>query len=98
MVLGVFRAWRLLRQRVPLLIPDTLDDRRLSFLRLAGITDKDLIPVPAGKTIRVAEALVPSRSFARDVQVRHDGHWVDLRFLMEPVDTLAFNAAIQLIT
>jgi hypothetical protein len=94
-VLGVFRAWRLLGQRVPVLVPDTLDDRRKAFLGLAGITDQDLIPVPADRTVRVEDAFVPSRSFARDVRVRHDGRWVDLRFLMEPVDTLAFNALIQ---
>lgn len=94
-VLGALRARRMLGGDVQILVPDDISARRRAFLALVGIQEKDLVPVPAQGTTRVAQALVPSRSFARDVRIKAGQGWHDLRFLMESEDTLAFNTAIQ---
>lgn len=94
-LLGVFRARRMLGTTPPILVPDGLGDRQRAFLELIGITDKDLIKVAATGTMTVSKAFVPSRSFARDVRVKVGSDWRNLRFLMEPEDTAAFNTEMQ---
>jgi len=94
-VLGLFRTRRMLDSDLPVLLPDTLNERFRSFLRLAGATDAVMIPVPRTGIITVERAFIPSRSSARDVRVRAGDQWIDLQYLVEPEDTLAFNTMIQ---
>jgi hypothetical protein len=94
-LLGAFRARRMLGTGLPILVPNDLNDRQRAFLEVIGIGDKDLIPVPASGTVTVSKAFIPSRSFARDVKVKVGPNWRNLRFLMEPEDTGAFNKTMQ---
>jgi hypothetical protein len=94
-VLGVFRARRLLGESLPILVPSNISERQRAFLRLAGASDTEMISVPSEGTMTVSRAFIPSRSFARDVRVKVGSSWRNLRFLMEPDDTAAFNEAIQ---
>lgn len=94
-VLGVFRARRMLGETLPVLIPSDISDRQRGFLRLAGVGDLEMISVPSEATMTVSRAFIPSRSFARDVKVKVGSHWRNLRFLMEPNDTVAFNEMIR---
>jgi len=94
-LLGAFRARRMLGTTPPILVPDDLGERQRAFLEVIGLTDKDLIEVPATGTVTVSKAFIPSRSFARDVKVKVGSDWRNLRFLMEPEDTGAFNQEMQ---
>ena len=94
-VLGVFRARQMLGASLPILVPSDISDRQRGFLRLAGANDPELISVPSEGTMTVSRAYIPSRSFARDVRVKVGSSWQNLRFLMEPYDTVAFNEMIR---
>ena len=94
-LLGAFRAQRMLGTSLPILVPDDLGERQRAFLGVIGIGEQDLITVPSTDTVTVSKAFIPSRSFARDVKVKVGSGWRNLRFLMEPEDTGAFNKEIQ---
>lgn len=94
-VLGAYRAQRMLGTSLPILVPSDISDRQRAFLRLAGVGDQELISVPPEATMTVSRAYIPSRSFARDVRVKVGSSWRNLRFMMEPNDTVAFNEMIQ---
>jgi hypothetical protein len=93
-LVGAHHAREVLGDGFSFLAPQTLDERRLFLLSLAGIKPSQLVMVPpkAGTTLR--NPLVVSRVLARDPIFQVDDRPRNLRCLVDPIYTKSFNDLI----
>ncbi|MDE0808197.1 MAG: glycosyltransferase family 61 protein [Alphaproteobacteria bacterium] len=93
-VVGAHHAREVLGDGFPMLVPDTLDDRRRFLLGLAGVKPSQFIEVPFSQGTELRNALVVSRVLARDPIYEIGGRPRNLRCLVDPIYTNSFNDVI----
>jgi hypothetical protein len=93
-LVGAHHAREVLGDGFPMLITDTLDDRRRFLLGLAGVKPSQFVEVPFFQGTGLRNPLVVSRVFARDPIFEIDGRPRNLRCLVDPIYTKSFNDVI----
>ena len=94
-LMGILHCDDLLGTTLPILAPDDLTAREREGLALIGIGEDRLIKVPRNAAVRVTDAMIPSKSYARSMTLATNRGILELGYFLEPNDLRALNRRIR---
>lgn len=94
-LMGILHCDDLLEATLPILVPDDLTVLEQRGLALIGVGDDRLIKVPRDTAVRVIDAMVPSKSYARSMTLATNRGILELGYFLEPNDLRALNRRIR---
>jgi hypothetical protein len=94
-LMGILHCDDLLETATPILVPEDLTMLERQALALIGVPDDRLVKVPRNTAVRVTNALVPSKSYARSMTLATNRGLLELGYFLEPNDLRALNRRIR---